>query len=170
MDEVQVFKDLIYGPMKRQTGISPRDPIFLLKEAVAPPRFSARKSAARINEALAMVRKAKQQYEEVSPTNDYHVLGLCHDLRNMAECAEMYFVAALERKETRGWHYREDFPERDDVNWRKWIDLKLENGKIAIKHAKIPYEHYKTPIQPLTPEQARIRENVKMDPVGAAVV
>jgi succinate dehydrogenase/fumarate reductase flavoprotein subunit len=151
--------------MKREKGLSPRDPIFLLGEAVAPPRFSARKSKERIEEALAMVNKARQQYEEVSPANDFHMLGLCHDLRNMTDCAEMYFTAALERKETRGWHYREDFLERDDANWRKWIDLKLENGKIVIRHTKIPFENYKTPIQPMSSELARILENVKMSPV-----
>ena len=109
-DQVATFKKLIYGPMKRQSGPSPRDPIFLLGEAVAPPRFSARKRHDRLVEALGMVATAKQQYEEVSPANDYHMLGLCHDLRNMADCAEMYLTAALNRTESRGWHYREDFP------------------------------------------------------------
>ncbi len=164
-EQVKNFKDLIYAPMKREKGLSPRGPIFLLGEAVAPPRFSARKSKERLEEALAMVNKAKQQYEDVSPANDFHMLGLCHDLRNMADCAEMYLTAALDRTESRGWHYREDFPARDDANWRKWIDLKLENGKIVIGHTEIPHGNYKTPIQPTLPEQERILQNIKMDPV-----
>ena len=77
----------------------------------------------------------------------------------------MYFTASLDRTESRGWHYREDFPERDDANWRKWIDLKLENGKVVINHTEIPFESYKTPIQPILPEQERILQNIKMDPV-----
>ena len=168
-EQVQRFKEEIYAPMNREIGLSPREPIFLLGEAVAPPRFSARKSHDRIVEALGMVKKAKEQYNEVSPNNDYHMLGLCHDLRNMADCAEMYFTAALNRTETRGWHYREDYPTRDDANWRKWIDLKLEDGKIAIKHVSIPHENYKTPVQPISSELERVLNNVKIEPALAAV-
>ncbi|GAG59794.1 unnamed protein product, partial [marine sediment metagenome] len=29
--------------------------------------------------------------------------------------------SALQREESRGAHYRVDFPDRDDVNWKKHI-------------------------------------------------
>ncbi len=39
------------------------------------------------------------------------------ELKNMLDLAEVVAVGALERKESRGAHTREDHPERDDENW-----------------------------------------------------
>jgi succinate dehydrogenase / fumarate reductase flavoprotein subunit len=41
------------------------------------------------------------------------------ELRNMLALAEVIAVCAQERRETRGAHFREDFPERDDQHWLK---------------------------------------------------
>ncbi|MDR2055552.1 MAG: FAD-binding protein [Desulfovibrio sp.] len=37
--------------------------------------------------------------------------------RNMLSTARMMAMGALERRESRGVHYRGDYPQRDDVNW-----------------------------------------------------
>ncbi len=41
------------------------------------------------------------------------------ELGCMLDLAQVTAAAALERQESRGGHYREDFPERDDVSWLK---------------------------------------------------
>jgi succinate dehydrogenase/fumarate reductase flavoprotein subunit len=41
------------------------------------------------------------------------------EISNMIESAEIIARAALLREESRGGHYREDYPERDDKNWVK---------------------------------------------------
>ncbi len=43
------------------------------------------------------------------------------ELQNMLLMASLIIGAAKERKESRGTHYRRDFPEKDDHNWKRHI-------------------------------------------------
>jgi succinate dehydrogenase / fumarate reductase, flavoprotein subunit len=48
----------------------------------------------------------------------------------MLDCALATVVAAIERKESRGAQFRPDFPERNDAEWLKHIDISLNgNGR-----------------------------------------
>jgi L-aspartate oxidase len=38
--------------------------------------------------------------------------------RNLVTVAALIARAALRREESRGGHFREDFPERDDIHWK----------------------------------------------------
>jgi succinate dehydrogenase / fumarate reductase flavoprotein subunit len=56
------------------------------------------------------------------------VLGAI-ELGYMVDCAEAIVVGAIERKESRGAQFRTDYPERNDEQWLKHIDITLgEDG------------------------------------------
>jgi succinate dehydrogenase/fumarate reductase flavoprotein subunit len=50
----------------------------------------------------------------------------------MLVVTEMIARAALMRQETRGSHYRLDFPERDDLDWLKSIVVKQVGGQMHL--------------------------------------
>jgi succinate dehydrogenase / fumarate reductase flavoprotein subunit len=52
------------------------------------------------------------------------------ELGYMLDVAEAIVVAAQERKESRGAQFRTDFPERNDAQWLKHIDISLNGGDV----------------------------------------
>ena len=53
----------------------------------------------------------------------------CIDLRNLLDCAELIALSAIERKESRGGHFREDFPEKVAEFGTFNIATQLVNGR-----------------------------------------
>lgn len=72
------------------------------------------------------------------------------ELDNLMEVAYVTAIAALERKESRGAHSREDFPNRDDANWLKHIVV-FNDGKTTVRPVNM---------KPLTVEPFQPKERV----------
>ncbi|EXF24327.1 fumarate reductase [Nesterenkonia sp. AN1] len=74
-----------------------------------------------IKEALAVIADLRLRYKNVQIQDKGKRFNLdlleAVELGFLLDMAEVMTVAALHRKESRGGHYREDFPERDDENF-----------------------------------------------------
>jgi succinate dehydrogenase / fumarate reductase flavoprotein subunit len=76
-----------------------------------------------LEHALDEVRKLKRRYGNLSLTHKERMFNYeleeALELGNMLKTAEVTVLSALKREESRGAHYRSDFPERNDESWLK---------------------------------------------------
>jgi succinate dehydrogenase / fumarate reductase flavoprotein subunit len=64
-------------------------------------------------------------------------LNFARELDNMLILARVITAGALQRNESRGAHYKPDFPNRDDANWLKTTRAKWVNGEIQITYEAV---------------------------------
>jgi fumarate reductase (CoM/CoB) subunit A len=60
-------------------------------------------------------------------------LALAFEHRNLLDVAEAIIAAASMRTESRGSHYRRDYPRRDDRNWLTNIFITRGNGHLSLR-------------------------------------
>jgi succinate dehydrogenase / fumarate reductase, flavoprotein subunit len=94
-----------------------------------------------IQGALEKVRQLKEEAESAyiddkGSVFNQDLLGAI-ELGYMLDNAECTCIAALERKESRGAQYRTDFPERNDEEWLKHIDLQQGDEEPEISYSEV---------------------------------
>jgi succinate dehydrogenase / fumarate reductase flavoprotein subunit len=65
------------------------------------------------------------------------------ELGALLDCADTLVVAALARDESRGGHYREDHPLRDDDHWlRHSLATREEDGSVRLEYKDVKMGPY----------------------------
>lgn len=137
--------EYIYAPLKREEGVNCKEVIALVQKAMGPMDYSVYMEAGRMKEAIPYVEKARSLVPDMKAV-DMHDLLACHEAEAMVLSAEMHFLASQERKESRGWFLREDYPEMDNENWLKWIIVQNVDGEMTLRTEDVPIENW--PVQP----------------------
>jgi succinate dehydrogenase / fumarate reductase flavoprotein subunit len=140
-------------PMPHATPARLRDDVRMIERIIARERTGRRiseikdelgttmnrhvavfRDEAGLREALEVVRRLKEEertayIDDRGTVFNQDVLGAI-ELGYMLDCAEAIVVAAIERKESRGAQFRIDYPQRNDDEWLKHIDLSRNGDEI----------------------------------------
>ncbi len=85
-----------------------------------------------LEDARREILALREQLRTVPPAN-YRQLSQTVKLANMLTVAEMVCRAALTRTESRGAHYRTDYPEEDNEQWLKTIEISRQGGQMTLR-------------------------------------
>jgi succinate dehydrogenase / fumarate reductase flavoprotein subunit len=99
----------------------------------------------RINKDLqtaeAKIRELQERYGRINLSDrtrwSNQTLNFARELGNMLVLARVIALGALQRNESRGAHYKPDFPERDDAHWLKTTRAKWVNGEIQLSYEPV---------------------------------
>jgi succinate dehydrogenase / fumarate reductase flavoprotein subunit len=115
-EEKRIFEELL----KKESGVYPAEIKYKLKDTMEEYVGIIRNEKG-LNEACRIIRKLREEFKNVtagdkSPIYNTDIVEVL-ELDFMIEVAEAVAYSALNRRESRGAHYREDYPERNDKDY-----------------------------------------------------
>lgn len=96
-------------------------------------RLLVERDAEQLTAAQSFIETQRGQLEEDLRIAEPFDLALLAEQRNLLDVAEVITKAATMRTESRGSHYRSDYPERDDDNWMTNIFATRNDGELALR-------------------------------------
>jgi succinate dehydrogenase / fumarate reductase flavoprotein subunit len=89
---------------------------------------------------LAIIKELQERYRQVTVDDHGDAFNLdlieALELENLLSFSEVIVEGALARQESRGAHFRSDFPKRNDGEWLKHTLAWRRNGKIVLDFSK----------------------------------
>ncbi|MCR5666196.1 MAG: FAD-binding protein [Eubacterium sp.] len=145
LDQIKVLKEKIYAPLNRPTNHHPKEIYDMIERYI----FDVKKSILKSSEEIKKIYKDIEVMKELVPqltADDPHTLAKCLEAADTILCLEMIMKSAEMRTETRGImypHYRSDYPETDNKNWLKWINIRQgKDGEMELFTEEIPMWRY----------------------------
>ena len=109
-------------------------------QAMMDDKVGVYRTGAGLEEALDKIHELQARYKRIRVEDKGYKwntdLMEAWELGALLDLAEVTAFAALARTESRGSHYREDYPQRDDVNFLKH-SLVWKNGTLTVKYKPV---------------------------------
>ncbi len=95
----------------------------------------------RLDECLAKIRELQDRFQRIgigdrSLTFNTEIIEAL-ETQNLLEFSEIIVYGAIARRESRGAHWRVDYPKRDDQNWLKHTMAFKKEGKIELRYKDV---------------------------------
>ena len=133
------------APLDRMNGLPPDHLVRKIQETIIPYEVCYLRNQERLEAALEKILSIRRQEVSQLSAHDAHSLVKALEVPSMALVAEMILRSALHRKESRGFHYREDHPLTDNIEWLRWIMVQKEGEGMRVWAEEFPTPYIQPP-------------------------
>ena len=123
---------------KRDEGLNPTEVQQEIKE-IAWESTGVVRNERGLTAGLERFREIRQEKVPRLKADNIRDLIKSLECSNLSWVGEMVARCALERKESRGQHTRDDYPERDDKNCLNWITVEKDGDRVKPVVKPIPF-------------------------------
>jgi succinate dehydrogenase / fumarate reductase flavoprotein subunit len=140
--KISEMKQISYNPLTAKEGASADEALNEIQKVIFPYQTCILKSEDRLKRALDSIEECRNDIAPQMVAPDIHELIKVHETNNMVLYAEMYLRSSLFRNESRGMHYREDHPVKDDKHWISWVHLQNVDAQMKLWAEPVPKEAF----------------------------
>jgi len=145
LEEALDQKSRIEGWRRKDSGIKVHRLLDRVKNIMSD-KVGVFRNKKDLAEALEEISIAREDYRNVYISGDClrysQALVNIIEFESMLDLAEVITRGALNREETRGSHFRNDFPQRDDKKWLKHTLVTFEDEKPQISYKDVQIDKY----------------------------
>ena len=143
--EAQQYIDTLEMRMQKE-GSTPKEVLRKIQEIVFPYEVCIIKSEKSLAEAAEKLAALKEEMEHMRAEDPHELLKLV-EVRGIYTATELFIRASRERTESRGGHFREDYPTYRDEEWLAWLVFCREGSDLVSYKKPVPLERYKFPLE-----------------------
>ena len=139
LQQILLKKEKFLQPLSRKGSITPDDVVEKLQKVIFPANVLILVKEENLQAALQEVKKISAELAPQMTAPDLHELIKARETETMLVAAELTLRASMLRKESRpAIFYRQDYAQRDDANWLKWIMIRKTGD--GIDYSTLPIE------------------------------
>jgi succinate dehydrogenase/fumarate reductase flavoprotein subunit len=129
-DQVLLERERVLGPLTREEGVKPLELENTVRKLVTD-YVGFQKHESKLNHCLEQLNWIREEYVPQLQADNPHELMRAIEVQSIIDVGELHARSALIRTESRlvPWHYRVDYPRRDDEKWQKALLVWEEDGQ-----------------------------------------
>ncbi|MBI4321849.1 MAG: FAD-binding protein [Chloroflexi bacterium] len=142
LEQVTALREDVLAPLKREKGPGCKEVALRSRPFREEHLLGLIKNASRLQKARDLASELRRDVLPQMRAQDQHDLAKVIGARGEILQLELMAVCGLHRTESRGAHFREDYPLRDDANWLKWTYARVVGGEIAVWDEPVKGENH----------------------------